>query len=73
MAEATKQCFCDSCHTEVTAARNPHRVRNTTAASFAAANLAMISTDFSGFGATGPYVCPHCRGEVKAGGRSKQR
>jgi hypothetical protein len=71
MAEAPKLCFCGSCHSEVPAAKNPHRVRNTTAANFAAANLAMVSKDFSGFGATSPYVCPHCGGEVKASRSSK--
>lgn len=42
-------------------------MRNTTAANFAAANLAQMSSDFSAFGATGPYVCPYCGGEVKPG------
>jgi ribosomal protein L24E len=67
MAEATNAYFCGSCHSEVEGRRNPHRVRNTTAANFAAANLAQMSSDFSAFGATGPYVCPYCGGEVKPG------
>ena len=74
MAQATKLAFCGSCRSEVLAARNGHRVRNTTAANFAAANLALASLNFSAFGATGPYVCPYCGGEVKvsrkAGGPS---
>jgi hypothetical protein len=74
MAQATKLGFCGSCRSEVPAARNRHRVRNTTAANFAAANpLALASSDFTAFGATGPYVCPCCGGEVKVSRKGGRR
>src|SRR3954465_635457 len=34
VAQGAKLVFCDSCHSDVPATRNPHRVRNTTAANF---------------------------------------
>jgi hypothetical protein len=73
MAQATKLGFCGSCRSQVPAARNPHRVRNTTAANFAAANLSpLASPDFSAFGATGPYVCPYCGGDVKVSSKGRR-
>jgi hypothetical protein len=67
MGEATTAGFCGSCHSEVPAVRNPHRVRNTAACNFAAANLSLLAADFGAFGTTARYVCPYCGGAVKVG------
>jgi hypothetical protein len=66
MAEATPSAYCGTCKSEVPAAKNPHRVRNTAAVNFAAANLGLVSSD-CGELATGPYVCPLCGAEVEVG------
>jgi hypothetical protein len=52
--------FCSWCNADVPAAPNPHRVRNTAADSFAAANLALAPRVVSSFGPTCRYVCPFC-------------
>jgi hypothetical protein len=65
MADASKRGFCNSCHSEVLAVKNPHRARNMGAAHFAAANFALLCLDSQAMGSTGPYLCPHCGVDVK--------
>jgi hypothetical protein len=72
-AQGAKLGFCESCHSEVPATKNPHRVRNTTAANFAAANLGLCAEGFGVFGPTGRYVCPYCGGEVRPRPASERR
>ena len=72
MAQAEHLGYCASCHAEVQAAKNQHRVRNTAAANFAAANLQTNCPDLSAFGATSAYVCPHCGGDVKPGRKNTE-
>jgi hypothetical protein len=74
-AQGARLGFCDACHSEVPATKNPHRVRNTTAANFAAANLGLCAEGFGvfAFGPTGPYVCPYCGGEVRPRPASERR
>jgi len=67
MTQATQLGYCESCRAEVEAAKNHHRLRNTAAANFAAANLQVTCPDFNRFGGTGRYVCPHCGSDVKPG------
>ena len=64
MADATKRGFCDSCHSEVPAVKNPHRARNMSAANFAAANFTLLSFNPYAMGPIGPYVCAHCGVDV---------
>jgi len=67
MAQATTVGFSETCHSEVPAAKNPHQVRNATAANFAAANLGLASSGVANFGATGRYICRACGATVKVG------
>jgi hypothetical protein len=65
-ARAGQLSFCETCDAEVLALPNTHRARNTAAANFAAANLALVATGVRKLGPTGRYVCPLCGDDVTA-------